>query len=175
LCAAIFFHLKGADFNGSENFTRRRIRRPDIRCQGYNSTMSVHPVIIETINTTARSQMIDITDRVEKALAKSAVKDGLVVVFVEHTTAAVSIQENDDPDVQDDLLTKLERLVPQLETYYLHDEGNSDAHLKSAMLGSSVTAIVDRGRMLLGRWQGIYFLEIDGTRERRMAINIVGG
>ena len=134
---------------------------------------SIAPVI-ETIQTRRRTEMIDVTDRVERAIRQNDVSSGLVVVFVEHTTAAITIQENADPDVQHDLLTKLENLVPQLETYYQHDEGNSDAHLKTAMVGSSVTAIVDRGRMMLGRWQGIYFVEFDGPRERRMVIKIVG-
>jgi secondary thiamine-phosphate synthase enzyme len=134
---------------------------------------SIAPVI-ETIQTRRRTEMIDVTDRVERAIRQNDVSSGLVVVFVEHTTAAITIQENADPDVQHDLLTKLENLVPQMETYYQHDEGNSDAHLKTAMVGSSVTAIVDRGRMMLGRWQGIYFVEFDGPRERRMVIKIVG-
>ena len=134
---------------------------------------SISPTI-ETVETARRTQMIDVTDRVERAIEQSGVRDGFVIVFVEHTTAAVTIQENADPDVQHDLLMKLEMLVPQLETYYQHDEGNSDAHLKTATLGNSITAIIDNGRMILGRWQGIYFVEFDGPRERRMVIKIVG-
>jgi len=134
---------------------------------------SISPTI-ETVETARRTQMIDVTDRVERAIEQSGVRDGFVIVFVEHTTAAVTIQENADPDVQHDLLMKLEMLVPQLETYYQHDEGNSEAHLKTATLGNSITAIIDNGRMILGRWQGIYFVEFDGPRERRMVIKIVG-
>ena len=136
--------------------------------------MSARRPVVETVNTVRRWQMIDVTDRVREAIAQSDIKSGFVIVFVEHTTAAITIQENADPDVQHDLLSKLEELVPQLETYYQHDEGNSDAHLKTAMLGNSVTAIIDNGRMLLGRWQGIFFVEFDGPRERRMLIKVVG-
>src|SRR5262245_35769923 len=136
--------------------------------------MKTHPAMIETVETSERSQMINVTDRVRKAIAASGLKDGFVIVFVEHTTAAITIQENADPDVQHDLLAKLEKLVPQLETYYQHDEGNSDAHLKTAMLGNSVTVIIDNGKMILGRWQGIYFVEFDGPRERRMVIKVIG-
>src|SRR5438105_4207393 len=116
------------------------------------------PIIHETVNTAARNQMIDITARVAALVQQRAVKDGYVIVYIPHTTAACTIQENADPDVQSDLLTKLEKLVPQIETYYQHDEGNSDAHVKTTMVGNSVMVLIENGRLVLGRWQGIYLM-----------------
>jgi secondary thiamine-phosphate synthase enzyme len=135
--------------------------------------MRAQPIINETVNTTGRSQMVDITDRVAKVVQQRGVEDGFVIVYVPHTTAACSIQENADPDVQHDLLAKLEELIPQMETYYQHDEGNSDAHLKTAIIGNSVTVLIDHGKLMLGRWQGIYLVELDGPRERRVMVKIV--
>ncbi len=131
------------------------------------------PIIHETVNSAARTQMIDITARVAGLVQSRGVKDGFVIVFVPHTTAACTIQENADPDVQSDLLTKLEKLVPQMETYYQHDEGNSDAHLKTSLVGNSLMVLIENGRMVLGRWQGIYVVEFDGPRERRVTIKLV--
>ena len=131
------------------------------------------PLIHETVNSAARNQMIDITARVAAIVQQRGVKEGYAIIFVAHTTAGCTIQENADPDVQSDLLTKLERLIPQMETYYQHDEGNSDSHLKTALLGNSVTVLIENGRLVLGRWQGIYLVEFDGPRERRVEIKIV--
>jgi secondary thiamine-phosphate synthase enzyme len=131
------------------------------------------PIIHETLNTAARNQMLDITARVSALVQQRGVRDGHVIVYVPHTTAACTIQENADPDVQGDLLNKLEKLVPQMETFYQHDEGNSDAHVKTAMIGNSVMVLVENGRLVLGRWQGIYFVEFDGPRERRVMVKIV--
>src|SRR5436305_9886632 len=103
--------------------------------RSYHSPMRFIPIIHETVNTAARNQMIEITSRVAGMVQQRGVKDGHVIVFVPHTTAACTIQENADPDVQRDLLMKLEKLVPQIETYYQHDEGNSDSHVKAAMIG----------------------------------------
>ena len=135
--------------------------------------MRSNAIIHETVNTSARNQMIDITDRIARHVQQRGVKDGFVIVFVPHTTAACTIQENADPDVQHDLLMKMEKLVPQIEPYYQHDEGNSDAHVKTAMIGSSVMVLIDGGRMILGRWQGIYLVEFDGPRERRVTLKLV--
>jgi len=101
------------------------------------------------------------------------VNDGMLIVYVPHTTAAVTINENYDPDVKHDLLRKLEVLVPQHEDYYRHDEGNSDSHLKVAMLGNSATMLVENGELVLGRWQGVYFCEFDGPREREFMVKLV--
>src|SRR5256885_16739549 len=114
------------------------------------------PIHHETVDTAARNQMIDITARVAGVVQQRGIKDGYVIVFVPHTTAACTIQENTDPDVQSDLLAKLEKLVPQTEPFYLHDEGNSDAHVKSALIGNSVMVLIENSRLVLGRWQGIY-------------------
>ena len=135
--------------------------------------MPSQPIIHETVNTHTRSQMIDITSRVTKVVQGRGVKDGYVIIFVPHTTAACAIQENADPDVQHDLFRKLDQLIPQMETYYQHDEGNSDAHVKTALVGNSVTVLIEHGKLVLGRWQGIYFVEFDGPRERRVMFKVV--
>lgn len=135
--------------------------------------MRSHPIINETVNTASRSQMIDITDRVAKLVQQQRVEDGFVIVYVPHTTAACTIQENADPDVQHDLLAKLEKLIPQMETYYQHDEGNSDAHVKTSLVGNSVTVLIEHGKLMLGRWQGIYLVELDGPRERRVMVKLI--
>ena len=126
-----------------------------------------------TVDTTARSDMVDVTDRLAKIVRSNHLVEGMVIVYVPHTTAAVTINENADPDVKSDLLAKLAELVPQREAYYRHAEGNSDSHLKAAMLGHSVTVLVEGGRLVLGRWQGIYFCEFDGPRRREMHVKPV--
>src|SRR3954464_5240578 len=131
------------------------------------------PIQNDTIETTTRTQMIEVTERVPKLARQNRVDDGMAIVYVPHTTAAVTIQENADPDVKRDLLAKLEQLVPPLEPYYQHDEGNSDAHVKTSLVGNSVTVLIEAGRLNLGRWQGIYFCEFDGPRERRLQVKLV--
>ena len=131
------------------------------------------PIIHETVNTAARNQMIDITTRLAGLVQQRGVKDGQLIVYVPHTTAACTIQENADPDVQGDLLAKLQNLVPHMEAYYQHDEGNSDAHVKTALVGNSVTVLIENGKLMLGRWQGIYLMEFDGPRERRVMVKII--
>ena len=132
--------------------------------------VAVHTV---TIRTDARCQMIEVTDRVARLVAESKVTEGMAIVYVPHTTAAVTINENADPDVKHDMLKKLETLIPKEEPYYLHVEGNSDSHVKTSLVGNSVMVLVERGRLVLGRWQGIYFCEFDGPREREMMIKLV--
>lgn len=131
------------------------------------------PLIHETVQTTLRSEMVEITDRVQKAIDRQRLKSGMVLVYVAHTTAGITINENADPDVKKDILAKLDILIPQNETYYQHDEGNSDAHLKASMFGHSVTLLVENGRLQLGRWQGVYLCEFDGPRERRVLIKLI--
>lgn len=135
--------------------------------------MSSPPLYTESVRTTQRNQMIDITSRVEAILRQSQVIDGMAIVFVPHTTAAVTINENADPDVKSDFLQKLSTLIPKDEPFYQHEEGNSDGHLKTSLVGNSVTVLIKSGRLVLGRWQGIYFCEFDGPRERKMQIKIV--
>ena len=135
--------------------------------------MSRNPLIRESVRTSQRSEMIDVTDRVAKLVRQNNLSDGYVIVYVPHTTAAATINENADPDVRHDMLRKLETLVPKSEPYYRHGEGNSDSHVKASLVGNSVTVLVDRGRLALGQWQGIYFCEFDGPRERQMLVKIV--
>lgn len=131
------------------------------------------PLHTESVRTTQRNQLIDVTDRIEAVLRHANVRDGMAIVFVPHTTAAVTINENADPDVKSDLLQKLSALIPKQESYYQHDEGNSDSHLKTSLVGNSVIVLIEAGRLVLGRWQGIYFCEFDGPRERKMHVKFV--
>ena len=131
------------------------------------------PVRTETIRTRTRSEMIDVTRLIEKFVESEKVIDGMVIVYVPHTTAAVTINENADPDVKSDMLQKLATLVPKHESYYRHGEGNSDSHVKTSLVGNSITVLIERGSLVLGQWQGIYFCEFDGPRQREMHIKLV--
>jgi secondary thiamine-phosphate synthase enzyme len=131
-------------------------------------------IINETVETSTRVQMIDVTSRIEKLVREKNVRDGFVIIHNPHTTAAITINENADPDVQHDLLRKLAALVPKNESYYQHAEGNSDSHVKTALVGNSVTVLIENGKLVLGRWQGIFFCEFDGPRERQLNVKIVG-
>jgi secondary thiamine-phosphate synthase enzyme len=128
----------------------------------------------ESVTTHARSEMMDVTARVQKVVAKQGVMDGYVIVYVPHTTAAVTINENADPDVKADMLKKLETMIPKREPYYEHAEGNSDSHVKTSLVGNSATVLIEGGKLVLGRWQGIYFCEFDGPREREMYVKVFG-
>jgi secondary thiamine-phosphate synthase enzyme len=122
------------------------------------------------LQTSQRNEMLDVTDRLTQLVRSQNITEGMLIVYVPHTTAAVTINENADPDVKSDLLAKLSALVPQREAYYRHAEGNSDSHLKAAMLGHAVTVLIEGGRLVLGRWQGVYFCEFDGPRERDLFV-----
>ncbi|MDB5290799.1 MAG: hypothetical protein JWL69_2040 [Phycisphaerales bacterium] len=135
--------------------------------------MQAIPLISQTVKTHSRNEMIDVTDRVRQAVAQAGIRDGMVIVYVPHTTAAATINENADPDVRHDMLRKLEELVPKDEPYYQHGEGNSDSHVKPSLIGNSVTVLIEAGRLVLGTWQGIYFCEFDGPRQRTMQVKIV--
>ena len=132
-------------------------------------------LVRESVSTRKRSEVVDLTARVEEIVRASGVKEGICVVYVPHTTAAVSINENADPDVKHDVVKKLEELIPQEESYYRHGEGNSDSHLKTILTGPSVTLIIEAGRLVLGMWQGIYFCEYDGPRTREYLVKVVSG
>jgi len=121
------------------------------------------------IDTPRRSEMIDITMRVN-GLIPAALKSGICHLFCPHTTAALTINENADPDVKHDLLTKLEQIIPHTESFYRHQEGNSDAHLKAALIGFSLAIPVKNGKLSLGTWQGVYFCEFDGPRQRKIQV-----
>ena len=126
------------------------------------------------IRTDKHTQMKDITAQVQDAVRQSSVKDGLCVVFTPHTTAAVTINENADPDVVRDLNMELGKIIPWEDGYH-HIEGNSAAHLKSSLVGASEQIIIEDGRLLLGTWQGIYFCEYDGPRSRKVIVKIMEG
>ncbi len=130
-------------------------------------------MIRQTISTQGRIEIVDITPHVRQSAAEAKITDGLVIVFVPHTTAAVTINENADPDVKHDLLEKLAALAPQREPYYDHAEGNSDAHVKTALVGNSSMILIEGGKLMLGRWQGVYLCEFDGPRERQVWIKLV--
>jgi len=122
------------------------------------------------VNSSKREEMIDITSEVEKHIVKAG--DGICVLFTQHTTCGLTINENADPDVQSDMLGFLNRLIPQYEKHFKHFEHNSDAHIKSSLVGSSVTVPFEKGKLLLGRWQGIYLCEFDGPRERTVLVTM---
>ena len=126
-----------------------------------------------TVQTKKREETIDITSQVKAAVARAKIRDGLVAVTVAHTTAAVFVNENADPDVQKDVLTALERMVPRAAKYE-HAEGNGPAHVKAVLVGNSVTLAVREGVVELGTWQGLYFAELDGPRERTATITVIG-
>jgi secondary thiamine-phosphate synthase enzyme len=126
-----------------------------------------------TLDTSRRDQMIDITAQVRRIVAESDVQSGAVVVYVPHTTAGVTINENADPDVVHDLLRQLDEMVPWRQAFYLHGEGNSASHVKASMMGSSATILIDRGRLVLGTWQGVWFCEFDGPRQRTVHVKVV--
>jgi secondary thiamine-phosphate synthase enzyme len=126
------------------------------------------------IVTHARAEMVEITNRVRAAVRDSGVREGLCVVYCPHTTAAVTVNENADPDVVHDLLLWYGRTVPQHQPGFRHGEGNSDAHIQSTLVGQSATLIVSDGRPVLGRWQGIFFCEFDGPRTRTVHVQVVG-
>src|ERR1051325_381032 len=130
-------------------------------------------MVTESIRTHHRNEIIDVTPIVERIIRDNSIVDGMAIVFIPHTTAAVTINENADPDVKHDLLEKLSRLVPKSETYYQHGEGNSDSHVKTAMVGNSALVLIEKGSLVLGRWQGVYFCEFDGPREREMHVKVV--
>lgn len=126
------------------------------------------------IKTIARHQMIDITGQVRAILDSIDIRDGMCVVYCPHTTAAITINENADPDVVHDVLQWYTRNVPKDQSGFRHGEGNSDSHIQTTMVGPSQTLIVDQGKLVLGRWQGIFFCEFDGPRTRTVHVQIIG-
>mgnify|MGYP000391838371 CR=1 FL=1 len=124
------------------------------------------------IKTTKAQEFVNITSLVREAVRKEEVQDGIVTVFVPHTTAGVTINENADPDVVTDIIAALNKAFP-VEGGYLHGEGNSHAHIKASLMGSSCSVIVENGQLKLGTWQGIYFCEFDGPRTRKVYIKVM--
>lgn len=127
-----------------------------------------------TVPTSQTCELVDVTSPIEKLVTESGIKEGLVFVFVPHTTAGVTINENADPDVKHDLLLQFDRIAPDSKDFR-HGEGNSPAHIKSSLVGSSVNIIISDGRLSLGTWQGIYFCEFDGPRTRKLNVKIIEG
>lgn len=127
-----------------------------------------------TIRTQGRCEMIDITERIAEKVRESGIREGLCRVFIPHTTAAVTINENADPDVPLDILAALDRMVP-LSGHYRHTEGNSAAHIKAALFGASQTVFIEDGRLVLGTWQSLFFCEFDGPRTRKVLVGLAAG
>ena len=126
-----------------------------------------------SVNTSKHTQMLNITNLIQKTVEDSGVRSGVCTVFIPHTTAAVTINENADPDVVRDFTREINKLVPW-EDGYQHMEGNSAAHLKASMIGFSEQIIIEDGRLVLGTWQGIYFCEYDGPRRRSVYVKLMG-
>ncbi|WP_027360297.1 secondary thiamine-phosphate synthase enzyme YjbQ [Desulforegula conservatrix] len=125
------------------------------------------------VKSRSRNELIDITADVTEYVAASCVTDGLCIVFTPHTTAAITINENADPDVPRDFVSALSKVFP-VDMDFRHNEGNSDAHLKSSVVGCSELVIIQNGRPLLGTWQGLFFCEFDGPRNRKVFIKMIG-
>jgi secondary thiamine-phosphate synthase enzyme len=127
--------------------------------------------MILTVKTSARTELIDITSRIAERVKASGVSEGRCMLFVPHTTAAVTINESADPSVKDDILMVLDRMVPR-NANYKHSEGNSPAHVKSTLVGASEMVAIENGLLALGTWQGIFFCEFDGPRTRKVHVHI---
>ncbi|MCK4225678.1 secondary thiamine-phosphate synthase enzyme YjbQ [candidate division WOR-3 bacterium] len=125
-----------------------------------------------SVSTNLRNEFVDITDKVADVVEKSGIREGYVLLYVPHTTAAVTINENYDPSVKKDILDKLSELIP-LGAGYAHLEGNADSHIKSSIIGVTEFIPVRDGRIQLGRWQGIFFSEFDGPRSRRLLVEVI--
>jgi secondary thiamine-phosphate synthase enzyme len=124
------------------------------------------------VKTTTRNELVDITTQVEKVVEESGVSEGICVLAVPHTTAAVTVNENADPSVKADIIAKLSEFVPAGDRYR-HLEGNADAHIKATIVGPSETLLVKGGRLSLGTWQGVFFCEFDGPRTRKVVIRVL--
>ncbi len=129
-------------------------------------------MVEEKIVTSSREELVNVTPQAEEALSRSGIRDGICFVYIPHTTAGVTINENADPDVADDLLLGLEHMIPR-NIPFAHAEGNSEAHLKATLTGSSVCIPIKDFRLALGTWQGIFFCEYDGPRQRRVFFSFI--
>ncbi len=124
-----------------------------------------------SLSTKKNQELVDITPLIKKALIESKINKGLLTVFCPHTTAAITINENADPDVKSDIIYELDKIIPKIDNYK-HSEGNSAAHIKSSLLGPSETIIIENGQLVLGTWQGILFCEFDGPRNRKFFVKL---
>lgn len=127
------------------------------------------------LQTQRRDEMIDITDYATELVRREHIEEGIAIVYCPHTTAGIAINENADPDVRHDVLLRLDEVYPWKHPQYRHAEGNTAAHLKAMTVGTSQTVLIDGGRLMLGRWQGIYFCEFDGPRNRTFLIKLIEG
>ncbi len=129
-------------------------------------------VQIFSIKTSKQVEFVDITHRVQEEVNKTGIKDGICIIFVPHTTAGLTINENADPSVVQDIIMELNKIVP-FQDKYLHREGNSPAHIKASLVGSSLNIIIESGRLSLGTWQGIFLCEFDGPRSRKIHVKVI--
>ncbi|GAB6188669.1 secondary thiamine-phosphate synthase enzyme YjbQ [Marinitoga arctica] len=126
------------------------------------------------ISTSSRNEFIEITHLIKNYIKEKKIDEGIVIVYTPHTTAGITINENADPSVKMDIKTFLNKLIPN-ESYFTHIEGNSDSHIKSSLIGPSLTLIIKNNDLLLGTWQGVYFCEFDGPRRRKFYLKIIKG
>ncbi len=129
--------------------------------------------MVLNLQTSSRDQFIDITDQIQEQVQKAGLEEGAVIVYCPHTTAGVTINEHADPDVVHDILLALDRLVPWVQTGFRHREGNSPSHIKALLTGPSVLIPVQRKRLMLGTWQGVFFCEFDGPRQRKVYLSFL--
>jgi secondary thiamine-phosphate synthase enzyme len=127
-----------------------------------------------TVKTRSRTELVDITSEVARRVAESGVREGLLMLYVPHTTAGITINESADPSVREDILMVLNRIVPW-EAGYRHAEGNSPAHVKATLVGASQLIAIEKGALVLGTWQGVFFCEFDGPRTRSVHLRLLGG
>ncbi|MCD8509961.1 MAG: secondary thiamine-phosphate synthase enzyme YjbQ [Bacillus sp. (in: Bacteria)] len=127
------------------------------------------------LSTRKRDEMIDVTNIVKEYIRDTGIQDGVVYVYCPHTTAGITINENADPDVKHDMLMRLDEVYPWEHEKYRHLEGNSASHLKASTVGASQIVIIEKGQLVLGTWQGIYFCEFDGPRSRNMILKVIKG
>jgi secondary thiamine-phosphate synthase enzyme len=126
------------------------------------------------VRTRQRNEFVEITSQVRQAVQSNGIRQGMCVVYCPHTTAAITINENADPDVVHDILAWLDRTIPQRQADFQHGEGNSDSHIKASLVGSSAMVLIEQGELVLGRWQGVYFCEFDGPRTRSVHVQVMG-
>jgi secondary thiamine-phosphate synthase enzyme len=126
------------------------------------------------VRTSAQTEFMDITRSVQEAVEKAGVEDGICIIFIPHTTAAVTINENADPSVVQDMIMELNKIVP-FKDQYRHMEGTSPSHIKASLVGCSLIVLVESGKLVLGTWQGIFFCEFDGPRSRKVHVKVISG
>ena len=133
----------------------------------------VQNIRVIKIKTSIKEEIVDITSKIQKLVIDSNVKSGICIIYSPHTTAGITINENYDPDVKDDILLSLNNIVKELN--FKHSEGNSSSHIKTSLIGKTQNLIIENGELLLGTWDGIYFCEFDGARDRKIFVKIIEG